>query len=523
MRMGASWWMSLFLAGCTCAGGPSTGPNDAATKAEIPAAPEGAPNVLVVVLDTVRADHLSVYGYDRETTPHLAAFAESARVYERAVSPGMWTLPSHASLFTGLPVSGHGATAQHKWLDDDFTTFAEHFGGSGWRTYLFSANPYLNDHTNLGQGFELREFPWSERWKKPARRATMGKLLDDDASNSLGPKWDPTEYKTGRHHDKVKDAGDVAADALLAFVDERAGDAPWLGVLNYMEAHVPRIPSMASRQALFDEATIASQLTLDQSFGYLLAYTVGKHDYTDDEVAIVGTTYDASLRDLDAALGTLFDRLEAKGVLDDTIVVVTADHGEHLGEHHRIGHKYSVYNPLIRVPLIVRYPKGIEPGREPRIVSTLSVFATLADLAGLEVPEQVVMPSLRDPAAYPEAAFSELVHATPQALRRIARVHPDLDWEPFLRTYTSAETENAKCILSGDGDRELYAMPDDALEVFDLAVARPELADEVCGRIGPWRDTFTAWTKGDGGEQGRPLDAEMKERLEALGYMEDDE
>src|SRR5690606_6592829 len=129
--------------------------------------------------------------------------------------------PSHASLFTGLPVRAHGTDAQHKWLDHRFVTLAEHLGASGYDSYLFSANPYLSPHTNLTQGFATVEHPWSPRWKAAARRATMGKVMAEDASNTLAPRWVPTIYPTGRSKDRVKDAGPVAAQALNTWLDER--------------------------------------------------------------------------------------------------------------------------------------------------------------------------------------------------------------------------------------------------------------------------------------------------------------
>ncbi|MCB9663414.1 MAG: sulfatase [Alphaproteobacteria bacterium] len=514
-----SLWIVLLgaLAGCTCAGGPEV----PATKVAGP----GAPNVLLVVWDTVRADHLSAYGYDRPTSPRLAALAEEGVLYERAVSPGMWTVPSHASLFTGVPVRTHGTDAQHKWLDHRFTTLAEHFGGHGYDTWLFSANPYLSTHTNLTQGFDEVEHPWSPRWKAAAREATMGKLLPEDASNTLAPRWVPTIYPTGRSKDRVKDAGPVAADALLAWLGGRSDTSrPWLATLNYMEAHVPRVPSRASREALFDASRIHQQLTLDQSFGNLLAYTLGKHAYTAEEIEVIASTYDAAVRDVDAALGVLLDRLEGQGLLDDTIVVVTSDHGEHLGEHHRIGHKFSVYAPLVRVPLVVRWPKGLPPARVAQVVSTLAVPNTVADLAGLPPLPDATLGSLRALDAQPDEAFSELLHATPQALERVGKIHPELDWAPWLRTYQAVEVVDAKCIERSDDARELYALPDDPLETQDLSATDPERAATVCGRLEAWRGRVPPYDPGLAGPDDNPtlaLDAATRARLEVLGYLDD--
>ena len=135
----------LILSAC------SDGPEPGSPSPTAPA--EDAPNVLIVVWDTVRADRLGCYGYELPTTPYLDALAEDSLLFERAVSPGMWTLPSHASLFTGLPVSAHGVSSKHKWLDHRFETLAEVFQSTGYGTYLFSANPHMSRDANLTQGF----------------------------------------------------------------------------------------------------------------------------------------------------------------------------------------------------------------------------------------------------------------------------------------------------------------------------------------------------------------------------------
>lgn len=513
---------ALTLAGCQCG---QTAPDVITPPTPVVVQHDG-PNVLLVVLDTVRADHLTPYGYARETTPRLGAFAQEAVVYERAVSPGMWTVPSHASLFTGLPVSAHGTHAKHKWLDDSFTTAAEWFGQHGYGTYLFSANPFVGADTNLGQGFDLIESPFAGTWKEAAREATLDKVQPDDASNTLGPLFVKGVINTGRPADKVKDAGATTSKALLTWVDGReTPDAPWFAVLNYMEAHIPRIPSMEARKALFDDETIARQLATDQSLGRLLSYTAGVVELTDEELATITSTYDASLRDLDSALGALFDDLESRDLLDSTIVVITSDHGEHLGEHHKVGHKFSVYNPLVRVPLIIRHP-DLPAARVAGVVSTMDVLATVTEIAGLEAPPGTQSRSLLQPDQQDGRAFSELVHATPQALKRVASKYKGFDKGPFRHTFTAVEGPDHKCIARSDGQQQLFAMADDALETTDLAAQAPDQTSELCGSIETWRAGFRAWkpsptAKGRKGKgPATTLDAETKARLEMLGYLE---
>lgn len=489
-----------------------------------------APNVLFIVWDTTRADRLGPYGYDLNTTPNLTAFAKESVVFERAVSPGMWTLVSHSSLFTGLPVSAHGATAHYKWLDNRFVTMAEWASDKGYDTFLFSANPYLGDHTNLLQGFDVAQFPWDKDWKKKSRRATLDKLIDSDRSTAISPRFEPGELPTGRSNDKVKDAGPVAAEALLQWVDGRSDtEQPWFAFVNYMEPHVPRVPSLESRKSLFDDEQIARQLTLDQSFIHLLMYTVGVYSYDQEGLDTISTVYDSTLVDLDLATGALFDALRERGELDNTIVVLTADHGEQLGEHNMVGHKYSVYNPLVRVPLIVRYPEGMPAGRVADQVSTLDVFATVADLAGLEMHAGTESKSLRDrPINSPAAedsppVFTELVAATPAALERISKKYKDLDWEPYLVTYKAVEHNGFKLICGSNGSTELYDVVADPLETADLATAQPEKVAAMASEITAWLSRFEAYDASKAGPNDNPkeLSGSIQDRLVALGYMED--
>ncbi len=529
----SKWWTMTcvglsLLVGCSSNKEPEqpplqpTAPQAPAAQAR-KAATADVPNVLVVVWDTVRADHLSAYGYERPTTPHLQAFAEDAVVFERAVSDGMWTLPSHASMFTGLPVRRHGANARNKWLDDEFTTLAEWLGEAGYDTYLFSANPYLGSHTNMLQGFDQVEYPWSDRWKKPARKATKSKILPNDASNVLGPKWVEKEYKAGRHQDNVKDAGPVATRALRTFLKGRQQpERPFFAVVNFMEAHAPRVPSLQARQSMFSAEQIDAQLSLDQSYPYLLAYTVGKHEYTPAQVETIAQTYDASLWDLDLATHQMMQMLEREGLMDDTIVIITADHGEHLGEDHKIGHKYSLRNPLVRVPLVVRHGSKLPPRRTNDWVNTSHMMVTLAELLDLTAPAQAEGSSWFGEERA-DKAYAELIHATPKALERVGAVHPDLDPEPFLVTYTSVESDEGKCIRASDGRQMLFRTATDPLETTDVSDREPGLTAALCGELQAWEQATPVFEgRKGGGSTSAGLSDEERARLEALGYVEDE-
>ena len=210
------------------------------SQASQPTTDAGDPqNVLILLWDTVRADRMSVYGHDRPTTPYLEQLAEESLVFERAVSPAIWTVPSHASLFTGLPASTHGCHALWTWLDGHHVTLAEWLGEKGYETYLFSSNIYVEDKTNLTQGFTTRHYSYKEPWKAPARKAASQKLLAKDRSTEISPGfrssssralgWGKLCLKT-RHQSRN---GPCYRGSMSG------SDKPFFAFVNLMEAQVP--------------------------------------------------------------------------------------------------------------------------------------------------------------------------------------------------------------------------------------------------------------------------------------------
>jgi arylsulfatase A-like enzyme len=328
------YWMLVLAAGCTC-GAPAEAPQPTPAPEAAPAAqpldpiPEG-PNVLIVLWDTARADRMSVYGHDRPTTPKLAEFAAEAAVFEHAISPGMWTLPTHASFFTGLPPQTHGASATHRWLDDHHETLAERFDEAGWDTFAFSSNLVAGQLMNVTQGFDKAFFTYKEPYKAKARAATLAKLIPGDSSTEMSPEWKNGTERDAEFWDNAvyKDAAPLISSELLRWLDERqAQDRPFFAYVNFMEAHTPRVPSKSARERVLTPDLLQLGLDTDQSLFTEVAWIVGKHEYTDRQLEAIRGVYDASLVDLDDATAELFAGLEARGVLDDTIVVVLSDHG----------------------------------------------------------------------------------------------------------------------------------------------------------------------------------------------------
>jgi arylsulfatase A-like enzyme len=479
------------------------------------------PNVLIVLWDTVRADHLSLYGHDVDTTPALKRFAEEAVVFDHAVSPGMWTVPSHGAMFTGLPPATHGATFEWRWLDHHHTTLAEYFKAHGYDTFAFSANPNLAPRgANLLQGFDTIETSWGEKWWPLVRRATMVKLLPNDASTEISPAFEGNRPGNTYYNGAV-----ATGRALNRWLDDREPGKPWLAYLNYMEAHKPRVPLLRHRREVMDEAMHEVALKTDITFLSQMAFGYGVLEYTDLQLAATRAVYDACVRELDWFTEKLMRRLDERGMLDNTIVVLTSDHGESLGEHHRFGHRYDLHQTLLHVPLLIRYPDKLKPRRVSEPVTTQDLFATLTELA--EIPAAPTATHSRSLFGEPRGSiFSEVLSFDSQGLDLVLRFYPDIE-EPeggFERTFRSIRKGSDKLILDNHEHAELYDLDDDPLETRDLAAQQPETVAKLVAEMKERWAALPAYDPEKRIEDDQPVfTLKEKSMLEVLGYVVDDE
>ncbi|NLX96364.1 MAG: sulfatase [Rhodopirellula sp.] len=327
------------------------------------------PNILILVWDTVRSQDLSTYGYDRDTSPNLTALAKGGIVFERAIAPSSWTLPSHASLFTGR-WAHELSTISGAPLDSENPTLPEVLSDNGYATAAFVANQYVcNRDSGLGRGF-LRFDDFSALSTEFVLSCQVGRRL---TTSPLLRRWTAWQDFWGR-----KSAERVNAD-FLEWLDRRP-HRPFFAFLNFYDAHQPYFaPDLYYRQfgppkPQEDRSVVA---------GIRHADVVELHANSPSQQSEQQQRYDASIAYLDACLGRLIDALQTRGILENTLVILTSDHGEHFGEHGLQGHGNSLYRPLLHVPLVIRLPGDVPMGlrlQEP--VSLRDVPATVVDLAG---------------------------------------------------------------------------------------------------------------------------------------------
>ncbi|MFT4622301.1 MAG: arylsulfatase A-like enzyme [Myxococcota bacterium] len=491
------------------------------------------PNVLIVLWDTVRADRLTPYGYGKDTTPALDAWAKTyGVVFERAISPAMWTVPSHASMFTGLMPTTHGAGYDWRWLDTHNVTAAEHFQANGWDTYAFSANPNLSTgRVNLLQGFETVDLSWSRKWKQRVGKHTRKKLLKKDQSTEISPA-----YRGGASSTFSYNAAPFTHEALFAWVDGREGEpAPWFAYLNYMEAHKPRVPSLAARRKVADDETIRTGLRTDLTMKSQLEYSFYKKEYSQEELDAINAVYDASLVDLDIATKELFAGLESRDLMEDTIVVFTSDHGENLGEHNLFGHRHGVYQQLVHVPLIVSYPAKLKPGRVSEPVANLDIYSSLCDLAGIERPATIADRGnlFVSAAALAKNVFTESISVDRLGWDKVRRWFPDsFEQNPREQKFKAIVQGEWKLITATDDagnplpdETTLFNLDDDPEELKNLAAANPDQVAALTALLDEWKAALPVYDPSKQTEADRPKEdsAAMKKQLEMLGYLDEDE
>lgn len=455
-RMGRLSLPVLALASALIAGGAwgRLVLNERHALATLSTADQRAPNVLLIVLDTVRAESLGLYGYVSAATPNLDRLARRGVIFDRALATAPWTLPSHASMFTGRwPHELH--TGFRQPLDGRFPTLAERFARKGYLTAGFSANSDYGDREfGLSRGlahFEGRPTTLTGSLLKTAVVRIVDQRVGLAAFLSPGRKY---SARTAAENN----------DAFLDWLASRETGRPFFAFLNYFDAHEPY---------LVDDV-VGSRFPAERR---LARIGVDPDSRTPEDVRKLNYAYDATLASLDEQLGRLFVSLRQRGDLEHTIVVITADHGEHFGEHGGLlGHSSSLYTQLLHVPLFVSYPPDVPRNRHVQSVVTLrDLAATVLDLAGLSMPEdQLPGHSLRSCWATATDGDSCVGSAV---VSEVQRGEGDLpSWYPTRRGNLGSIVRHELHYIRnyGDGQEELYDLSNDLKETRDLAATRPD-------------------------------------------------
>lgn len=498
---------------------------------------QGRPNIVLIVLDTVRADHLSLYGYARDTTPFLKKLATRGLVYEQAISPAPWTVPSHASLFTGMPPSIHRADNAHRWLDDDWVTLAEALQGQGYRTVALSSNSWVGPTFNLHQGFqtlyEVYRLP-SMQAEDPLQRLMMGGPL----VRLLGPP--PRADKGGALLNTLAQSWLEQAQAERSLREQ-----PYFMFINLVEPHLPYDAPEPYRSRYLNKPLSPVLKGMFSSSWMQTFRLVGMQGALDaQELPQLAALYDGGLAYTDALLQQLFEGLEARGGLENTLVVITSDHGENLGEHEGLlDHVFSVHQSVLHVPLLVVHPDFAPGKRYAGLVSTSSIFPTLLEYAGVNLPPAPVAYLSTLPRSLDAPPLDHVVSEYDLPLYELSLLStevPGFDVAPLSRALTAIQDGRYKWVESQPGAPQLFDLQADPQERLPQPPQREEgsalaqalaqwrqqggleatseRADIPDGQVPDGRATHTRAPAA--GPAPVPLDEDTRASLRALGYVQ---
>jgi len=480
------------------------------------------PNVVLLVLDTTRARDV-----DPRTAPELSRLADRGTRCTRAFAAAPWTLPSHASLFTGLSPSNHGTHAGHERLRDGPPTMAECFRAAGYETAGISNNTWISVESGFGRGFDT----FRQAWQYLQSSAALGELVEVTDRSRLRAVAEAlvdgnpaVNAANALYRLLVRDrtGGDKGAarttEWIRGWLAERDGTAPFFLFANYLEPHLEyRPPERLAARFLPGGVSYAEATNVPQA---PWAYLAGDVSLSEREFEILAGLYRAEIAYLDEQVEAVRAALVEAGEWENSVVVVTGDHGENVGEHGLMDHQYCLYDTLLHVPLVLHGGAFAGGGDLDRLVSLTDLFPTLLDAAGIDGPTAGIQGRSFHPdagAAPRDHVFAEYV--TPQPSMAALDEHvgdlPDSVYR-YDRSLRAVRSERYKLVRGSDGSRRLYRVGDDADETRDVADARPERAADLEATLDRWLESFE---QSDAGES-VPMSGERRTQLERLGYLQ---
>lgn len=457
------------------------------------------PNVLLIVLDAVRRDHLSCYGHDRPTTPTVDALSEEGVRYDHAVAPAPWTAPSHASMFTGLYPTHHRVFGSQPQLGADHSVVAEALRAAGYTTLGFSNSFFTGVEHGFSRGFDV----YHDLPSLPRPAWTGGHMFEPSLPYA---KFLARYFLTG------DDVSYFQTEKLQSKL--RSTSTPFFAFINVRAAHNPYAPPKRFKEPF--EASFDRWDEVDESVAAAVAtgdggerYMVGELDVGDAEWDLIGRWYDAELRYADALLDDVFETLRRMGRYDETLVVVTADHGEHLGEDGLLGHNFSLSEHLIHVPLIVKWPEGGPAGAPNELVSLTDLAPTFADVAGTSMGDADGRSLVSDPE--PDVVFAEYEGCYLPWRKRLAADYGH-QFPRYDDRFQVARTTDRKLVLE-NGEPTLYRVDDGPAETpVDDPRTESWLHDELAATLGTFPDV-------EGVPNPSSLSSHVEGHLRELGYL----
>ena len=495
------------------------------------------PNVLFVVLDTARGETV-LSGLHNGVMPATGRIAEEGTTFRNVMSVSPWTLPSHASLFTGQYTSDHGTHTGRRYFDPSATPLAKRLRDAGYTTAAISGNIWISPEFGFDAGFDQFSMQWDVFWDS----ADLSRVSAADGvrnrlralSESLSPA---NAHKTvanalyGRILDGRCDKGAwLTTRRATRWIENRRSGTPFFLFINYLEPHLEYDPPAGYGEKFLPaglDSTVFEEINQDP-----WQYIAGNVEMTDREFSALEALYKGELNYLDRHIGRLYRALSAAGILDETVIVVMSDHGENIGDHGLMDHQYCLYDTLLNVPLVVRYPDAFETGKETDAAAeTRDLYPTILELAGVDTATDSDSVSTNSlvPGTETGTGTSGGSGSSPGRDRAIAEYllpQPSMNalekyfgelpaqMETYDRALRSIRTDDWKLIEGTDGSVELYDLSRDPAETTNLAADHPETLEELRTQLERERGPIRRGTDRLG-----TISDRSKQRLSDLGYL----
>jgi arylsulfatase A-like enzyme len=448
--------------------------------------PEAPPNVLVIVIDTLRSDHLSQYGYGLDTSPGLERLTRQGTRFSQARSPAPWTKPSIASLFSGMVPARHGAIGQFKRLPRDVDTLAEILSREGWKTAAFSDNPFITEATYFDQGFDAFHYRRQGKSKRPEDAAPPRK-----------------------HGDHLFDQTEAMFEQMRAWISAHS-EAPFFVYVQPMNVHGPYWVPSKHRAGLFGRPPISGfeyykgpmNEIMNRGNFALRKRMPPRYLKAQQEM------YDTAIRFVTDTIGDLFDYLDETGLYDNTLIVVTSDHGEEMFDHGGFGHAWSLYEEVLDVPLIVKFPGQSRPQIIDDPVSLLDVLPTILSAANIALPERLDGEALQ-PLIAGEARSEprDMYFETQWKKRCVARAVREHPWK-LIEIKKNYESKELRWLL--------FDLERDPEEKMNVASRHPDVVSHLRAKLEKRFELYEATSV----RAAADLETVDEEALRALGYIE---
>ncbi|MBV9397665.1 MAG: sulfatase-like hydrolase/transferase [Bryobacterales bacterium] len=461
-----------------------------------------SPNIVLITMDTVRADHLPIYGYARNTAPHLTAFAAEATLYKNSIAVSNMTLATHASIFTGLYPSAHGAHSLPRNptgspLRPGIPTVAGMLSRNGYLSMAVVANhAYLDPFYEVGRGFQAYDIRQPVPIVNPEMSTDLRLLLRYGIRQILDLFTSTAEFD--RVSRRAAEINDAAFDLLN---DARSRQMPFFLFLNYMDAHGPYVPPAPYGDLFPGRLRNFS----DTSYRRLeLELVRSERPVTPREKEHLISQYDGAIAYLDSELGSLLSGLKARGLYDDALIIITSDHGENFGDRNLLGHWISLYQDEVSVPLIVKYPHQSQGKVVESMVSQIDIAPTVLEAANVPAPATFAGKSLIQPVDPERLLYSEAFF--PRAPYSQSKLYP--------KSQRAVYQGFKKLIDLGIGKRELYDLAMDPSERRDVYRDNQELAAR-------FETALSAWAAHQPGvSPAGSTPGQVLKQLKSLGYVQ---